>query len=557
MSTPPAPANAELANEPENNLRRSRRLHERSLVLAQRIAAAIDEPVILSDSESSEDDRGSIMAEEDQPLNETGRPGREGLLPSIARPTIAAPSFEIKSSIINMLQNSVQFDGKDHEDPGRHIASFLEVCSTFKIRDVSEDAIRLRLFPFSLRDKARSWLLSLPAGSITTWNEMADLFMQKYSPPEKTAKLKNRIMTFKQDEGESLHAAWERFKDLLIDVPHHGLSKRQLVLNFYQGLNYDSQERLDVYAGGDLGTKTPNEAYAIIEKATLKSSSRYGGVRNKASSIPGVHQVDTYTALAAQIGALAARFDQAQNVSQVQSSCELCGVSHEPGTCEQGVTFTGHEEVDYLGNQIRPQNNPYSNMYNPGWRNHPNFRWKANSNNQNPLGYAQRAPAPQQSQGQSFQPHGQSFQPSGETFQPRYNNLGSGRTSQPQTNSKLEEMMAQLLNNSNNANQMSEKRYKLHEERFMAQEGKMRSQKASIQTIENQVGQLAKMLSERPQGSLPGNTEPNPRGHVNAVMARSGKATGPDKSDSPPITDTVQTDASDEVHARRVPASTA
>ncbi|XP_022003438.1 uncharacterized protein LOC110900888 [Helianthus annuus] len=117
--------------------------------------------------------------------------------------------------------------------------------------------------------------------------------------------------------------------------------------------------------------------------------------------------------------------------------------------------------------------------------------------------------------------------------------------------------MAQLLNNSNNANQISEKRYQQHEERFMAQEGEMRSQKASIQTIENQVGQLAKMLSERPQGSLPGNTEPNPRGHVNAVMTWSGKATGPDKSDSPPITDTVQTDASDEVHARRVPASTA
>ncbi|XP_021974301.1 uncharacterized protein LOC110869291 [Helianthus annuus] len=117
--------------------------------------------------------------------------------------------------------------------------------------------------------------------------------------------------------------------------------------------------------------------------------------------------------------------------------------------------------------------------------------------------------------------------------------------------------MVQLLNNSNNANQISEKRYQQHEERFMAQEGEMRSQKALIQTIENQVGQLAKMLSERPQGSLPDNTEPNPRGHVNAVMIRSGKTMGPDKSDSPPITETVQTDASDEVHARRVPASTA
>ncbi|XP_022024598.1 uncharacterized protein LOC110924933 [Helianthus annuus] len=90
----------------------------------------------------------------------------------------------------------------------------------------------------------------------------------------------------------------------------------------------------------------------------------------------------------------------------------------------------------------------------------------------------------------------------------------------------------------------------------MAQEGEMQSQKASIQTIENQVSQLAKMLSERPQGSLPGNTKPNPIGHVNVVMTRSGKTTGPDKSDSSPINETVQTDTSDVVHTRRAPAST-
>ena len=31
------------------------------------------------------------------------------------------------------------------------------------------------------------------------------------------------------------------------------------------------------------------------------------------------------------------------------------------------------------------------------------------------------------------------------------------------------------------------------------------------------------MLSKRPQGSLPGNTEPNPRGQVKAVTLRSGR----------------------------------
>ena len=46
---------------------------------------------------------------------------------------------------------------------------FLEICDTVKMNGVTEDTIRLRLFPFSLRHKARGWLQSLQLGSITSW----------------------------------------------------------------------------------------------------------------------------------------------------------------------------------------------------------------------------------------------------------------------------------------------------------------------------------------------------------------------------------------------------
>ena len=42
------------------------------------------------------------------------------------------------------------------ENPNNHIASFLEKCDKNRINDVSTDAIQLRLFPFSLKDKAKS-----------------------------------------------------------------------------------------------------------------------------------------------------------------------------------------------------------------------------------------------------------------------------------------------------------------------------------------------------------------------------------------------------------------
>ncbi|CAH9088199.1 unnamed protein product [Cuscuta epithymum] len=48
-----------------------------------------------------------------------------------------------------------------------------------------------------------------------------------------------------------------------------------------------------------------------------------------------------------------------------------------------------------------------------------------------------------------------------------------------------------------------------------------------MQNMETQLGQISRALSERPLGSLPSNTEPNPREHVHAVTLRSGKEVEP------------------------------
>ncbi|KAI4368767.1 hypothetical protein MLD38_017284 [Melastoma candidum] len=121
----------------------------------------------------------------------------------IRRPAIAANNFEIKPAIIQLVQNQCQFGGNVSDEPNAHIASFLEICDTFKSNGVSDDAIRLRLFPFSLRDKAKAWLYSLSPGSITTWDDLAREFLTKFFPPMKTVKLRRDITTFMQFDGES------------------------------------------------------------------------------------------------------------------------------------------------------------------------------------------------------------------------------------------------------------------------------------------------------------------------------------------------------------------
>ena len=39
------------------------------------------------------------------------------------------------------------------------------------------------------------------------------------------------------------------------------------------------------------------------------------------------------------------------------------------------------EQAHALNSFQRPNHNPYSQTYNPGWRNHPNFSWKSDNNN--------------------------------------------------------------------------------------------------------------------------------------------------------------------------------
>ncbi|KAF7841709.1 uncharacterized protein G2W53_004007 [Senna tora] len=142
-------------------------------------------------------------------------PKLDGLQHSIRRPSIQANNFEIRPATIQLLQANGQFGGSPIEDPNNHILNFLEICDTFKHNGVSDDAICLRLFPFSLRDKEKVWLESLPEGSISTWEELAQQFLTKYFPPGKTAKMRNDITCFVLLDNESLYVAWERFKELL------------------------------------------------------------------------------------------------------------------------------------------------------------------------------------------------------------------------------------------------------------------------------------------------------------------------------------------------------
>ena len=74
--------------------------------------------------------------------------------------------YEIKPYTINLL---LSFYCLNNEDPYNHIDDFLVICSTMRINNFNSEALKMFLFPFSLKDKAKYWMSISPTNYITTW----------------------------------------------------------------------------------------------------------------------------------------------------------------------------------------------------------------------------------------------------------------------------------------------------------------------------------------------------------------------------------------------------
>ncbi|XP_074300401.1 uncharacterized protein LOC141631660 [Silene latifolia] len=156
--------------------------------------------------------------------------------PSIVKPPIQANNFDVKASLLQLVQGN-QFGGGATENPNEHLNEFLDSCDMFKANGVLEDAIRLRLFPYSLRGSAKEWLKSCEPDSLWTWDDVSKAFLNKYFPPQRTARIKSELQGFTQQDDETLYEAWERYKGLQRLCPHHGIGDDELINNFYEGLS--------------------------------------------------------------------------------------------------------------------------------------------------------------------------------------------------------------------------------------------------------------------------------------------------------------------------------
>ncbi|XP_024969709.1 uncharacterized protein LOC112509068 [Cynara cardunculus var. scolymus] len=251
---------------------------------------------------------------------------------------------------------------------------------------------------------------------------------------------------------------------------------------------------------------TYNEGYEILEKITVNNGHWTDPRAQSQKKTDGIHDVDAYTALTAQLTSITnmlknLTFGQeeqqvantpVQTVLSVQ--CVCCGGEHIYEHCPHNS-----ESVNYVHNRA----NPYSNNYNASWRQHPNFSW--NSPSLNPPVHKQQGTFNFQPQHHGNSSNSQTHQQSFQNSQPPFQNKPPPQSE----SSSLEAMIKGLFAHAQAQNQAL-----------------INQQSAAIRNLETQVSQLAVNQNNRALGTLPSNTEvPKNLGkeHVKVVTLRSGK----------------------------------
>nr|GEW36824.1 reverse transcriptase domain-containing protein [Tanacetum cinerariifolium] len=164
--------------------------------------------------------------------------------------------------------NSCQFHGLPGDDANKHLDKFLHVTQSIKVNGVTDDALRLYLFPHSLTHHANAWFDRFPRNSINTFEQMAKMFLGKYFPPSMVTKLRNEITNFHQCPDESLFEAWERYKLSIDRCSNHNMLPVTQIDTFYNGLTLRHRDTINAAAGGTFMKRRLEEFYDLIENMT-------------------------------------------------------------------------------------------------------------------------------------------------------------------------------------------------------------------------------------------------------------------------------------------------
>ena len=400
-------------------------------------------------------------------------------------------NYEIKTHFIQLIRAST-FEGRQSECPIAHVKIFLDMCDTITNENVTPEYIRLKCFKWSLIGKALAWLESLPPRSITTWQQLHDLFMTKFFPPAKTTELRLKITGYKQLPQETFVDAWERFKDLIARCPTHGQPDYVLQQIFFMGVDAPTRARINLHTSCAFLDMDPREAWALMDKLT-NYDAMYDIPFNASSSGRGLYEVSPEVDLEVRAQAKADETNKLKRQLDSLKACQICHLKdHTASSCPNREQFNVAE--GYMAEEAKYFQRPYPPKYN-------------SYNNQEAFPPGPRAPLPTQDQRPAPYRHPGYQEPSRPTLSPmeelRGIVLDISKTidiNQRITTGSLTELRSQLKGVNAHLEDLDTWR----------------------KSVDTQLATLSQQVP-RPQGQLPAHPDENPRGHIAAITLRSGK----------------------------------
>jgi uncharacterized coiled-coil protein SlyX len=436
--------------------------------------------------------------------------------PSCLRlPNITATHYEIKPSTIQSLPT---FLGLTHDNPYDFLSELQTICSTIQLMGFTKDAFKMCLFIFALKDRAKHWF-QLGPNSITSWDQLQQVFLKQYFPIGRTNDTRRAITSITQYAGEPFHETWERLKDLLRSCLHHAVPKWQLVQSFYDGLTESSRSTVDASCRGTFMLKSEDEAWAMFENLSNNSRQQASNRRRepapkapKTESLLEVgHSSDISTQVVeaiTKVDAIAKKLDQimiagfapntAHTSTQLESWSFCLNTIHHVNDCSTVGNYTdvSHEQVNAAFSI--PGNDPYSNTYNPGWRNHPNCSWKNPTSGNSTLGQHNRA----QFSKQPYQPSS-TYRPPQQQYQ---------AAPPPRVESNFEDRMLNMMGEmTGRFGEMNDRLGEMND-KFGEISQIVNSHSQSTAKLETQMGQMANTFNRREEGKLPSQPVVNPKG---------------------------------------------
>nr|GEY88532.1 reverse transcriptase domain-containing protein [Tanacetum cinerariifolium] len=166
--------------------------------------------------------------------------------------------------------------------------------------------------------------------------EMLQAPTEGYGDAIVTTHLNNEITRFTQKFEEIFGEAWERFKEMLRQCPHHGFLELHQIHTYFNGLNEHEQDSLNAAVGGNLLSKIPQDALTIIEN---KSKVRYAQNKPVASTVSTTSsgsssstdvRIDKFTdTISNFVETFNKKMTTPATVKAVEETCVICGKSRE------------------------------------------------------------------------------------------------------------------------------------------------------------------------------------------------------------------------------------